>query len=275
MSQYSNPLELDVMKSIMLGVVILTSVIPCAWANSPADYEKQLMLRLVADRSPGGAVWLGSGRNTFLSLYREATDLNSKNAAIILHSMGMHADWPDLISPLRKHLPETGWTSLSVQLPVLSPEIGIAEYGGTFIQANRRIRMAVRYLLDKDYSNIVFIGVGFGATTAVQYLTTSGSAVKALVGISMQNHDFLKPKYNLVENLSDIKQPVLDIYAGQDGSAVMDSIYDRRLAGSNKENKSYDQKVIQYASQYFPGKETELVNEIVRWLDNWFSENEI
>jgi hypothetical protein len=55
----------------------------------------------------------------------------------------------------------------------------------------------------------------------------------------------------------------------------MDSIYDRRLAGSNKENKSYDQKVIQYASQYFPGKETELVNEIVRWLDNWFSENEI
>ncbi|NNE37617.1 MAG: DUF3530 family protein [Gammaproteobacteria bacterium] len=261
------------MKLILLSVVVFTSIIPGAWANTSVDYEKRLMSRLVEDRSPGGAVWLSTGRNTFLSLYRESSTLDTKNAAIILHSMGMHADWPDLISPLRKQLPDAGWTTLSVQLPVLSPEISIAEYGGTFLKANRRIRAAVRYLLDKDYSNIVFIGVGFGATTAVQYLSTSSSTVKAMVGISMQNHEFLKPKYNLVENLSDIKQPLLDIYAGQDSSGVMDSIDDRRLAGTNKDNKSYNQKIIQNTSQYFPGKEAELANEITTWLETWFGVN--
>ncbi len=258
------------MQSMLLGLVVFALMMPGAWASSPVDYETKLVTSLVADRSPGGAVWLGSGRNTFLSLYRETAHPNSKNAAIILHSMGMHVDWPDLISPLRKQLPDHGWTTLSVQLPLLSPQTGIAEYGGTFIKANRRIRTAIRYLLDKDYTNIAFIGVGFGATTAVQYLTTSTSAVKALVGISMQNHEFLKPRYNLVENLSDIKQPVLDIYAGQDSPAVMDSIYDRRLAGANKDNKAYDQKVIQDASRYFSGHEAKLVEQITDWLNITF-----
>ena len=140
--------------------------------------------------------------------------------------------------------------------------------------ANRRLRTSIRYLMDKGYENIVFIGLGFGATTAVQYLTTSESAIKALVGIGMQNHEFLKPKYNLVENLSDIEQPVLDIYAHQDISGVLNSIDDRRLAGSNKKNKLYDQVVIKNTGQYFSGHESDLANEIIKWLNITFPINE-
>jgi len=262
------------MKPVLFVIVVLATFIPGAWANTSAEYEKNLMLRLVEDRTPGGAVWLGSGRNTFLSLYQQASEPDGNNVAIILHSIGMHADWPELISPLRKLLPQRGWATLSLQLPVLSPDIGIAEYGGTFILANRRLRTSIRYLMDKGYENIVFIGLGFGATTAVQYLTTSESAIKALVGIGMQNHEFLKPKYNLVENLSDIEQPVLDIYAYQDISGVLNSIDDRRLAGSNKKNKLYEQIVIKNTGQYFSGHESDLANEIIKWLNITFLINE-
>ena len=258
------------MKPALFVIVVLATFIPGAWANTSAEHENKLMLRLVGDRSPGGAVWLGSGRNTFLSLYQEASVPDGKNIAIILHSIGMHADWPELISPLRKLLPERGWATLSLQLPILSPDIGIAEYGGTFVLANRRLRTSIRYLMDKGYENIVFIGLGFGATTAVQYLTNQESAIKALVGIGMQNHEFLKPKYNLVENLSDIKQPVLDIYEYEDVSAVLNSIDDRRLAGTNKQNKLYDQVVIKNTRQYFSGHESVLAFEIFKWLNMTF-----
>jgi hypothetical protein len=261
------------MNPVFLSIVVFALLAPIGGVGAPADYEKDLMLKLVEGRSPGGAVWLGTGKNTFLSFYEEASSEHTRNAAIILPSMGMHADWPELISPMRKLLSENGWSTLSLQLPVLSPGTSISEYGSTFMVANRRIRACIRYLLNKGYDNIIFIGLGFGVTTAVQYLVGSESAVKALVGISMQNHEFLKPKFDLMEKLPHIKQPILDVYAGQDSLDVMKSIHDRRLAGSKKENKLYDQMVINNTQQYFSGRESELVNVIINWLGTRVTEN--
>jgi hypothetical protein len=234
---------------------------------SPRNYEDELVIRLVKNYTDNGVVWLGRGKNTFLSLYTEPANPEIQQAAIILHGMGMHADWPELILPLRKQIPSQDWASLSVQLPLLDPQINHAEYGRTFKLANDRIRLAIRYLQNRGMKDIVIIGFGFGATTAINYLTTVNSSIKAMVGISMQPHQFLKPKYDLLGELSNIKIPLLDIYAAGDFSGVLKSVDDRRLAGSKGANHLYHQIKLKEAKRYFTGKDKELTQIIIEWLN--------
>lgn len=42
---------------------------------------------------------------------------DEKGAALLLHDKEQHADWPEVIRPLRKSLPKSGWLTLSVNLP--------------------------------------------------------------------------------------------------------------------------------------------------------------
>jgi len=41
----------------------------------------------------------------------------AQGAVLLLHDKGQHADWPDVIGPLRKSLPNNGWYTLSLSLP--------------------------------------------------------------------------------------------------------------------------------------------------------------
>lgn len=253
-------------QTVCLFIVILSINVHAQGALS-GSYEDDQVVQLVQSHARAGIVWLGSGKKTFLSLYQEPANSVSSQAAIVLHSMGMHADWPEVIAPIRTQLPEHGWTSLSVQLPLLEPTLGHAEYGGTFKQANERIRTAILYLQDRGYTDIVIIAYSFGATTAVNYLAEFNSVIKALVGISMQPHPFLKPKFDIFDELSTLNLPILDIYADKDISGVLKSTDDRRLAAKKAGNGIYKQVVIRAANHYFSGKETDLMREIVAWLN--------
>lgn len=42
---------------------------------------------------------------------------DKKGAVLLLHDTEQHADWPEVIRPLRKNLPKAGWFTLSVNLP--------------------------------------------------------------------------------------------------------------------------------------------------------------
>jgi len=42
---------------------------------------------------------------------------DKKGAILLLHDTEQHADWPEVIRPLRKNLPKSGWFTLSVNLP--------------------------------------------------------------------------------------------------------------------------------------------------------------
>ena len=253
-------------QSIPLFIVILTLNLQ-AQGISSTTYENDQVLRLVMSHAQRGMVWLGSGETTFLTLYREPADHESKRAAIILHSMGMHADWPDLISPLRHQLPDLGWTTLSVQLPLLDPQVGLAEYGSTFKLAKERIRSSIFYLQERGYDDIVIIAYSFGVTTAVNYLVDYNNVVKALIGISIQPHQFLKPFYGLIEELSKISVPILDIYGDQDYSEVLKSTDDRRLAAIKGGNQNYKQVIFRGANHQFTGMELDLAHEIIEWLN--------
>ncbi|MGY8813659.1 MAG: alpha/beta fold hydrolase, partial [Gammaproteobacteria bacterium] len=175
--------------------------------------------------------------------------------------------------PLHKQFPLLDWATLSVQLPLLDPQENHADYGSTFASANNRIRIAIRYLQNKGYTNIVMIGYSFGATTAINYLSNVNSSIKGLVGISMQSHQFLKPKYNLINELSKLSIPILDIYANKDFTDVLKLVHDRRLAANKAGNNFYDQVVVDDADHYFTGKDKELIDHISVWLNQLIADS--
>src|SRR3989339_458094 len=99
---------------------------------SAADYarEKKWADEVLPSVLTGDPVWLElSSGHKFLTLYTEAP--NAKAGVIVVHGMGVHADW-GLISPLRQQLPEHGYATLSVQMPVLKADAKEAEYPATF-----------------------------------------------------------------------------------------------------------------------------------------------
>lgn len=63
----------------------------------------------------------------FLTLYIEALAAQPKGQVILLHADGYHPDWPRGIAPLRRGLPEYGWTSLSLSLPVYQQQSRYAQ----------------------------------------------------------------------------------------------------------------------------------------------------
>jgi hypothetical protein len=84
-----------------------------------------------------------NGRS-FLSLYTEQTTANqAKGTVVILHSRGLHPDWATVIHPLRVGLPDAGWHSLSIQLPVLDKTATYYDYVPVFPAAVPRIEAAI------------------------------------------------------------------------------------------------------------------------------------
>ncbi len=87
-----------------------------------ADYarEKRWADEILPAVLVGDPVWLdGPKGHRFLALYTPAA--KARAAVVVVHGLGVHPDW-GLISVLRQQLPEHGYSTLSVQMPVLAAE---------------------------------------------------------------------------------------------------------------------------------------------------------
>ena len=94
-----------------------------------SNYEKLISSVIVEKTADEELYWIDTISSTFLSLFKTNNDKRNKRAIIILHSLGSHADWPYIVSPLRSELPNYNLPTLSIQLPVISPEKNIEDYG--------------------------------------------------------------------------------------------------------------------------------------------------
>lgn len=232
------------------------------------EWESRIANKLVKDTYLGEPVWLGQGKQQFLGLLAPFRTDESRGAVILLHNLGTHPDWPEVISPLRIGLPEQGWTTLSIQMPMLRPEVPVENYGRFTKLAKQRLLAAIQYLRDQNIFNIVIVGHGLGASYASQYLADNkDTGVFAFVGISMQAHNFLSPSIPLVKNLQKITIPVLDIYAEKDIPPVLQQAPDRRLSQQFSKNEQYTQLEIKGAGPHFRNNEASLVKRIRGWMD--------
>lgn len=255
-------------KKLSVWCLLCCYLLPGSLPAAENSYEQNLEQTLARRIEQGQAVWLSNTGDRFLGIYLQQSTEQTRGAVILVHGMGGHPDWPEVIAPLRRRLPAAGWASLSIQMPVLEPGDALAGYGDTLQQACGRIRTAVRYLRDKQYQNIALIGYGFGATTGAYYLTDGGGGgIQAFVGISMRSYEFLSPRLDLNAYLKQLTIPVLDVYGGRDLAGVLHLGEDRQLQARQQHRDQYQQVVIDGADHYFSGHEDILVQRIRAWLD--------
>ena len=234
--------------------------------------EQQIAEKLTMTADVDEIISLKAPGGRFIGLYKRArvseTETGEINGVVILlHGMGAHPDWPDVISPLRTRLTEIGWSTLSIQMPILSPEEPLAEYSKTLRLANNRIQATVDYLHDWEIEPIVLLGYSFGAAQAANFLASNNPEnIQAFISVSMLAQKFFKPKVDVYKFIGGINVPVLDIYGEEDLEDVRRGIDDRRLAANKNGNTGFQQIELQSSGHHYLGFEDILVEQIQIWL---------
>ena len=86
-------------------------------------------------------------RHKFLGIYTEVN--KAKMGLVVVHGIGIHPDW-GIIGTLRQRLPDHGYTTLSIQMPILAVDAK-PEDVAHFPEAVERLQLAVAYLKSKGY----------------------------------------------------------------------------------------------------------------------------
>ncbi len=242
--------------STIVTVVLMTF----AALASAQDYEREQ--RWAEQTLPtlliGKAEWLQqkNGHN-FLALYTEAKP--ARGAAIIAHGRGWGPDF-ELYGSLRTKLADAGYTTLSIQLPVLEGSGKLGDYIPLYPDARERFQLAADFLKTRGYRNIAIVSHSLGATMANQYLiTTDDRTVGAWVFIGIING---------LEEMFRIRIPVLDVFGTRDWEIAILGADERRR--QIMKVKGSEQVIVPEAQHFFEGKEDELTGIVVTFLDRVF-----
>ncbi|MCV6587957.1 MAG: alpha/beta hydrolase family protein [Marinobacterium sp.] len=189
-------------------------------------------------------IWLETGEEPkTLALSMPHNTAEKLGTVVILHDQRTSADWPELVSTLRKGLPDKGWATLSVQLPDAPyPEIPARELkqavetaiaGGTpprdnntsdentqsdmptYSQQMGAISDAVFEMLQDNRQQRVVLGVGTGAVWATAMVRSREQSTRNL---SLVLLDSRQPQHSqapdLMTLLPELKSTTLDMYHG-------------------------------------------------------------
>lgn len=283
---------------LAIAAVLLSVYTPAGAAASDAAQEKLWADAVQKILQRGEAVWLqtADSQQKVFAVYTQDMTGKRNGGLIILHDLGQHPDWPEVVAALRSRLPDHGWSTLSVQMPILGRDQPLDKYGPLFDDVAPRLQSAIAYLKDKHIDNIVLIGYGLGAAMGAAFLAANPVPdIKGFIAVSMGALKGLDPRMYTPASLAKIKVPILDIYGSRDFERVVSSAPLRadaaRKAGADAERggglapsrhtetaespftrKSgylfYRQVEIDGADHYYSAMTDVLVTRIVGWLDD-------
>ncbi len=190
----------------------------------------------------------------FIALYQAAA--KPRGSIIIAHGRGWGPDY-DLYGELRTRLAEAGYSTLSIQMPVLTGNAKVGDYLPTFPDGDERLALAATWLRQRGEKRIAIVSHSLGATMANHYLARNEkSDINAWVFIGIING---------LEDMFRIRIPVLDIFGERD--------WDMTRVGANerlaqiKKIEGSEQVVVPGAEHFFEDRREELVRAIVGFLD--------
>jgi pimeloyl-ACP methyl ester carboxylesterase len=236
-------------------------------AGADLEREQRIHNQIVDAIFDGEPLTLSADGHDFLAIHMQSDAEPKKGAAIILHGRGLHPNWETVVQPLRVALPESGWDTLAIQMPVLEKEAKYFDYVPIFPEAYPRIEAAIAYLKEQGVDTIVLIAHSCGAHMAMNWIGEHGDqAIAAYVGIGMGATDYKQP---MVEPfpLDRMAIPVLDVYGSKDYPAVLRMAPERRALIEKAGNPQSGQQVIEGAEHYFNGHNDALVETISNWLN--------
>lgn len=239
-----------------LCVVLLVLLQVATRLAQGADYvrEKKWADEITPGIVVGDPVYLRArSGHKFLTIYTEAT--SARAGFVLVHGMGIHPDW-GLIGVLRSELADQGYSTLSVQMPVLAREAKPEEYVQTFDEAMERLGLSVDFLRGKGHKKIAFVSHSMGSRMVHHYLTRySAAEVNAWVSIGMAGSD----------DYRDITLPVLDLYGENDSPGVLENAQKR--AASIRDRKGSQQIMAPRADHFFNKQHADLVKYVKDFLD--------
>ena len=241
-----------------LVAVLLAALAPPA-AGQDYEREKRWAAEIQQTLVVGEAAWLRQKNgHRFIALHTAAE--KPRGAAIIAHGRGWSPDF-ELYGSLRTKLAEAGYTTLSIQLPVLPSTAILGLYVPLYPDARERFQLAVDFLKAKGHRNIAIVSHSLGATMANQYLIrTEDTSVGAWVFIGILQG---------LEEMYRIRIPVLDVFGSRDWVVTMWGADERRK--QIEKNPGSGQVIVQDAQHFFEDREDELVRIVVAFLDRAFS----
>ena len=240
------------MRSIICVLALCASLTALA-QQQPSDYarEKRWAEQVVPTIVSGEPVWLEAPRTEkFLGIYTEAKA--AKGAIILAHGLGVHPDY-GVIGELRTKLADAGYTTLSVQMPILAADANPARYPVLFWEADARFAGALTYLRRKHYDKIWLLSHSMGSRMANHYVSAHPLVPLAgWISLSISSGE--------IGPFKKIKFPVYDVYGANDLDAVLKGAEKR--AATLKRLKGSSQTMMYATDHYFTKKEKDLVSLI-------------
>jgi pimeloyl-ACP methyl ester carboxylesterase len=223
-----------------------------AWASDYAR-EKKWADEVLPSVLTGDPVYLEQANgHKFLGLYTPAGQ--AKAGVIVVHGIGIHPDW-GLISMLRQGLAESGYATLSIQMPVLAADAKAAQYPPTFDEAAERLRLAVAYLQAKGHRKVAIVSHSLGCRMTYHYLVRQPEApVRSWIMLSTPAPD----------DLARLKLPILDLYGENDLDQVVKKA---SVRAKGLVQKGSTQLRMPGADHFFEGKDKALLGSVRDYLD--------
>ena len=236
--------------------LFLVALLPSSFAFAQADYarEKRWADEIAPAIVVGDPVYLEAAGRKFLAIY--TPNPKPRAGVVVVHGMGLHPDW-GLVNSLRTGLAEQGYTTLSVQMPVLAADADAGQYAELYPAAADRLQAAIALLRARGMSRTAIVAHSLGARMADFFLNRSTNpGVDAWVAIGIPG-DYITPQA--------FKQPLLDIYGERDFPDLLENAEKR--ASALRKLRGAAQIRIAEADHFFNGREAELVRHIKLFLD--------
>lgn len=260
-------------KSISPVLTVLQAVsflfISSFCSASDLQREKRLADEIIDSIIDGDAIYLKTDNHSFLSIFTEAeepTGDQKNHAVIVLHGRGQHPDWPETTNPLRVGLASKGFTTLSIQMPVLPTIASYEDYAEIMHEGGPRIEAGLDYLEQRGYEHIHIVAHSCSTQMVSRWIANGGGHdVSSYAFLGLVTENYLEA-FGSLPPLQDIPQPVLDIYGEWD--SVKYHAPARLLTIELGANPHSRQQMISRADHMFRGRGEVLTNEVFKWLNH-------
>jgi acetyl esterase/lipase len=248
-----------ILRYLLLGVVALNITANAASSIQEAEIAREIK----KNRHLGEIIELTAGDHQFLAIYQETALPVKQGGLIILHGTGQNPDSPAVIHPIRTGLTDSGWDTLSLQMPVVALETNPTAITDLQPEASLRIQAAIQFFTAKNNVNVSILGHDSGAALAVGFLGQSGTdQVRAVALLSING-----PEQAILENLQKIDLPILDLYGTQDFEHIKSMANDRKRAVVSKgENRNFRQITLEGGNHYYDSLQQSLLARVRAWL---------
>jgi pimeloyl-ACP methyl ester carboxylesterase len=224
-----------------------------------ADYarEKKWADEIIPGIVVGDPVYLELNQgHKFLGIFTEGENekkSQTKMGLVVIHGIGIHPDW-NMIGTLRIQLAESGYTTLSIQMPVLGNDANSEEYQPLFTEAAERIDVAVSFLQAKGYKKIAIVSHSMGSAMSRMYVVNNPDKLVAWASLGI-GHGY---------SYSGIRIPVLDLYGENDLPPVLNM--SKKRAVSLKGKSKSKQVRVPKSDHFYTSHEAEMVFEVTKFL---------